>query len=84
MATPAHTHIVECNTFEFFVTLGEKYHKVVVKQTTRFDEYEELAELFPNGSITTRNATAPLCCKTPADCVNWVAPKILAKWTNIK
>ena len=81
---PSYTHITGPNTFEFFVDLDKKIPEVVVKQTTDFSEDAELHELFPHGSISYWDFIAHPKCKTPIECVNNVAPRLLAEWTPIQ
>lgn len=82
--TLVHTHIVECNTFNFYVQLGTgKFHTVKIEQITSF-KGTELEEDFPNGSRSVWSTKAAATyCKTERDCVNEIAPKLLAIWTKI-
>ena len=78
-----HTHIIEENTFKFFVQLGTTEHIIKVEQLTDFTG-TILEKDFPNGSKSTWNGkVSAVRCKTEKDVVNLFAPKILAEWTNI-
>lgn len=78
-----HTHIIDCNTFQFFVKLGTDSHSVKIIQISDF-KGTILEEDFPNGSKSVWNTKASAhTCYTEIDCVNAVAPKLLAQWTRI-
>lgn len=80
---PIHTHIVENNTFKFFVQLGEKIHNIRIEQHTDFSN-TSIAKDFPNGSKMNWGFKAlAIMCKTEYDCINFIAPKILKEWTKI-
>jgi hypothetical protein len=82
MKDAVYIHAVEKNTFTFYVIMGEKSHNVKVVHHADWSG-TVLAENFPNGSTSTIRGMAPVGCKTPEECVNWVAPKLLANWKNI-
>ena len=79
--TKQHEIIIDCNTFEFFVTLYGRFKFVELIQTTDFTG-TDLAEDFPDGSVTGWTWEAPKDY-TDKTCVNVIGYKVLKDWQDI-
>lgn len=78
-----YTIAVECNTFTFYVSLGERAHRVRVKHHTDFSGTVLEAD-FPNGDTGYWNSTVDAKrCQSEKDCVNTVGKSLLKDWKNI-